>query len=169
MPDRLWPALWTHLDVPGVEPTDNVAERAFRPAVLRRNGSLCTQSGRGAGFAGAMLTAGVCTASKAGHFGLAVPQLLAVTALPQSALRLPRTWPDQSKVGRSQLTPVNGCDRPGCRGWVRNPGGTKPSGLFIRTFTRPWLRSGARTRPAPQAWTSWRIPGARTLARDLTP
>jgi hypothetical protein len=69
--------------------------------------------------------AGICTASKAGHFDLAVPQLLAVTALPQSALRLPRTWPDQSKVGRSQLTPVNGRDRPGCRGWVRNPWGNQ--------------------------------------------
>ena len=31
MPDRLWPALWTHLDVPGVEPIDIVAERAIWP------------------------------------------------------------------------------------------------------------------------------------------
>jgi len=101
MPDRLWPALWTHLDVPGVETTDHVSERAFRPAVLWRDGSFGTQSGSGARFAGAMLTvaatcrmhgldpfaslAGVCTASKAGHFGLAVPQLLPVTALPQAA------------------------------------------------------------------------------------
>ena len=30
--DYLWPALWTYLDVPGVEPTNNVAERAIRPA-----------------------------------------------------------------------------------------------------------------------------------------
>ncbi|NBT26265.1 MAG: hypothetical protein EBT09_06865, partial [Actinobacteria bacterium] len=29
----LWPDLWTYLDVPGVEPTNNVAERAIRPAV----------------------------------------------------------------------------------------------------------------------------------------
>ena len=29
--DYLWPALWTYLDVPGVEPTNNVAERAIRP------------------------------------------------------------------------------------------------------------------------------------------
>jgi len=36
MPDRLWPALWTHLDVPGVEPTDNVSERAFRPGTAPR-------------------------------------------------------------------------------------------------------------------------------------
>ena len=56
MPDRLWPALWTSLDVPGVEPTDNVAERAIRPTLLWRKGSFGTQSGSGARFAGAMLT-----------------------------------------------------------------------------------------------------------------
>ena len=91
--DSLWPALWTYLDVPGVEPTNNVAERAIRPAVLWRKGSFGTQSGSGARFAGAMLTvaatcrmhgldlfaylAGVCTASMA---DLAVPQLLPATA-----------------------------------------------------------------------------------------
>ena len=99
--DSLWPALWTYLDVPGVEPTNNGAERAIRPAVLPacrpavlwRTGSFGTQSGSGARFAGAMLTvaatcrmhgldlfaylAGVCTASMA---GLAVPQLLPAPA-----------------------------------------------------------------------------------------
>ena len=104
MPDRLWPALWTHLDVPGVEPIDIVAERAIwpcrpaglpacRPAVVWRKGSFGTQSGSGARFAGALLTvtatcrmhgldlfaylAGVCSASMA---GLAVPQLLPAPA-----------------------------------------------------------------------------------------
>ena len=96
MPDRLWPALWTHLDVPGVEPTDIVAERAIRPcrpAVLWRKGSFGTQSGSGARFASAMLTvaatcrmhgldlfaylAGVCTASMASP---ADPQLLPAPA-----------------------------------------------------------------------------------------
>ena len=91
--DYLWPALWTYLDVPGVEPTNNVAERAIRPAVLWRKGSFATQSGSGARFASAMLTvaatcrmhgldllaylAGVCTASMA---DLAVPQLLPASA-----------------------------------------------------------------------------------------
>ena len=86
--DYLWPALWTYLDVPGVGPTNNVAERAIRPAVLWRKGSFGTQSGSGARFSCAMLTLGatcrmhgldlfayvaeVCTASMA---GLAVPQL----------------------------------------------------------------------------------------------
>ena len=39
---HLWPALWTYLDIPGVEPTNNVAERAIRPAVLWRKGSFGT-------------------------------------------------------------------------------------------------------------------------------
>ncbi len=56
--DSLWPALCTYLDVPGVDPTKNVAERAIRPAVLWRKGSFGTQSGSGARFAGAMLTVG---------------------------------------------------------------------------------------------------------------
>ena len=54
--DPLWPALWTSLDVPGVEPTDNVDERAIRPAVLWRKGSFGMLSGSGARFASAMLT-----------------------------------------------------------------------------------------------------------------
>ena len=32
--ESLWPALGTYRDVPGVEPTNNVAERVTRPAVL---------------------------------------------------------------------------------------------------------------------------------------
>ena len=87
----------------------------------------------------------------------------------QAAFRLHRTWQDQSSGAGSKLTSVNHCDRPGCRGWVRNPGGTNPSGSFTRTFTRSWLRSGARTRPASRTRTALRIPGARTLAPDLTP
>ena len=91
--DSLWPALWTYLDVPGVEPTNNVAERAIRPAVLWRKGNFGTQSRSGARFAGAMLTVAstcrmhclnlfaylteVCTASMA---GLAVPHLLPAPA-----------------------------------------------------------------------------------------
>ena len=54
--DHVWPALLTFLDVPGVEPANNVAGRANRPAVLWRKGSSGTQSGSGARFAGAMLT-----------------------------------------------------------------------------------------------------------------
>jgi transposase len=44
---QLWPALWTFARVPGVEPTNNAAERALRPAVLWRKGSFGTQSDTG--------------------------------------------------------------------------------------------------------------------------
>ena len=54
--DRLWPALWTFVDEDGVEPTNNAAERALRPAVLWRKGSFGTQSDAGARFVERLLT-----------------------------------------------------------------------------------------------------------------
>jgi transposase len=54
--DRLWPALWTFVDEEGVEPTNNAAERAIRPAVLWRKGSSGTQSDGGARFVERLLT-----------------------------------------------------------------------------------------------------------------
>jgi transposase len=51
-----WAALWTFSRVKGVEPTNNAAERALRPAVLWRKGSFGTQSQRGSRFAEKMLT-----------------------------------------------------------------------------------------------------------------
>ena len=54
-------ALWTFVDVPGVEPTNNAAERAVRPAVLWRKQSFGTQSERGSEFVERMLTVcGTC-------------------------------------------------------------------------------------------------------------
>jgi transposase len=53
---KLAPALWTFIDVPGVEPTNNAAERALRPAVLWRKGSFGTHSATGSRFAERMLT-----------------------------------------------------------------------------------------------------------------
>jgi transposase len=46
----LWPALWTFVTVPGVEPTNNAAERALRPAVLWRKQSFGSQCDAGARF-----------------------------------------------------------------------------------------------------------------------
>jgi transposase len=48
--------LWTFLRVEGVEPTNNTAERAVRPGVLWRKGSLFTQSERGREYVARMLT-----------------------------------------------------------------------------------------------------------------
>lgn len=64
--DRLWPALWTFLDVDGVEPTNSTVERALRPAVLWRKGSFGTQSDAGAQFVERLLTA-VATGKQHGH------------------------------------------------------------------------------------------------------
>lgn len=52
----LWPALWTFVTVPGVEPTNNAAERAIRPAVLWRRGSFGCQSEAGVLFVARMLS-----------------------------------------------------------------------------------------------------------------
>ena len=49
-------AIWTFVDREGVELTDNVAERAVRPAVISRKTSYGTQSERGSRFAEQMLT-----------------------------------------------------------------------------------------------------------------
>jgi len=47
---KLEPALWTFVREPGVEPTNNFAERAIRPAVLWRKGSFGTHSEHGSRF-----------------------------------------------------------------------------------------------------------------------
>jgi transposase len=48
--------LWTFVRVPGVEPTNNAAERSIRPAVLWRKTSFGVQSERGGKFVERMLT-----------------------------------------------------------------------------------------------------------------
>ena len=44
---KLWPALWTFTTVPGVEPTNNAAERGLRGAVIYRKLSFGSQSEQG--------------------------------------------------------------------------------------------------------------------------
>jgi transposase len=53
---KLWPALWTFVTVAGVEPTNNAAEQALRPAVLWRKGSFGTQSPAGNTFVERLLS-----------------------------------------------------------------------------------------------------------------
>ena len=53
---KLAPALWTFVAVLGVEPTNNAAERALRPAVLWRKGCFGTHSATGSRFVERMLT-----------------------------------------------------------------------------------------------------------------
>ncbi len=52
----LWPALWPFITVPGVEPTNNAAERAIRPAVLWRKQSLGTKTEAGNQFVARLLS-----------------------------------------------------------------------------------------------------------------
>jgi transposase len=61
----LAPALWTFVDVPDVEPTNNAAERALRPAVLWRKGCWGTHSAAGSRFVERILT--VATTLKQQH------------------------------------------------------------------------------------------------------
>ncbi len=85
----LWPALWTFVTVPGVEPTNNAAERAVRPAVLWRKQSLGTKTEAGNQFVARILSVAatcqqqqrsfldyltaVCSAQQHGH---PIPSLL---------------------------------------------------------------------------------------------
>jgi transposase len=51
-----WDGLWTFVRVEGVEPTNNAAERALRPAVLWRKGCFGAQSAAGNRFVERILT-----------------------------------------------------------------------------------------------------------------
>jgi len=54
--EKLFPCIWTFSRIEGVEPTNNAAERALRPAVLWRKGSFGCHSDRGSRYAERMLT-----------------------------------------------------------------------------------------------------------------
>jgi transposase len=56
---KIWPALWTFVTVPGVEPTNNAAERALRGPVIHRKLSHGTRSGDGERFIERALSASV--------------------------------------------------------------------------------------------------------------
>jgi transposase len=53
---NLWPGLWRFVSEEGVEPTNNAAERALRPAVLWRKGCFGAQSEAGNRFVERILT-----------------------------------------------------------------------------------------------------------------
>lgn len=64
---ELWPALWTFVAVEGVEPTNNVAERALRPAVLWRKRSFGAQSVAGNTFVERILSVRATCAQQKRH------------------------------------------------------------------------------------------------------
>src|SRR5215217_6724477 len=89
---KWWPALWTFARVDGVEPTNNVAERALRPAVLWRKGSFRADSEAGSRFAERLLTV-VVTCRQQGRslldFLVAAGEA-AVRGSPPPSLRVPQ-------------------------------------------------------------------------------
>jgi transposase len=62
---KVEPALWLFVTVEGVEPTNNAAERAIRPAVIWRRTSFGSQTQTGSAFVARMLT--VVTTLKSQH------------------------------------------------------------------------------------------------------
>jgi len=74
-------ALWTCVQVDGVAPTHNTAERALRPGVLWRKGSFGTQSAEGSRFVASMMTVVATVKQPQRHV------LESLTAAPEAALR----------------------------------------------------------------------------------
>jgi transposase len=63
----LWEGLWVFATTEGVEPTNNAAERALRPAVLWRKGCFGTRSAAGSRFVERMLTVSATCAQHERH------------------------------------------------------------------------------------------------------
>lgn len=99
----LAPALWTFVDVPGVEPTNNFAERQLRPAVLWRKKSFGTHSATGSRFVERMLTvAATLKAQRRNIVGFVTDACVAALHrhVPPSLL------PDSPRSPRSTLLPA---------------------------------------------------------------
>jgi len=62
-------AIWTFLHHEGVDPTNNVAERAIRPAVISQRTSYGTQSERGSRFTERALTCAATLRQKGRSLG----------------------------------------------------------------------------------------------------
>jgi transposase len=77
---KVWPALWTFADRPGVEPTNNHAERSLRGAVIYRKLSLGSQSEQGEHRIERLLSASItCRLQQRSLFGY-LAELLAAHA-----------------------------------------------------------------------------------------
>ena len=103
---QIEPALWTFVYTPGVEPTNNAAERALRPAVIWRRTSYGSQSEAGSQFVSRMLTVSaslksqersvlefLTQACRCARLGLAPPSLIPGAEHPQDIQLLPRLLP----------------------------------------------------------------------------
>lgn len=90
---KLAPALWTFVDVEGVAPTNNVAERAVRHGVLWRKGSFGTDSARGSRFVERILT---INATMRQHGRCPLAYLVAAVRARRSGLEAPPLIPAAS-------------------------------------------------------------------------
>lgn len=83
-----WEALWTFSVVEGIEPTNNTAERALRPAVLWRKSCFGTQSAEGSRFVERLLSVrATCAQQGKNLFALLVDALRAAwTGVPAPVL-----------------------------------------------------------------------------------
>lgn len=101
---KVEPAFWLFVRVAGIEPTNNAAERALRPAVIWRRISLGTQSLLGSQFVARMLTVTqtlrsqqrpvlefLTDACEAARFGKPAPSLLPDLSLLEEGLHLAKT------------------------------------------------------------------------------
>lgn len=93
---KLWPALWTFVAEVGIEPTNNRAEQAIRPAVLWRKGSFGTQSDDGARFVERLLSV-VATCKQQGRPLL--EYLTAVCTAAQQGQPVPLLLPPAASQG----------------------------------------------------------------------
>jgi transposase len=84
-------ALWLFVRVAGVEPTNNVAERALRPAVIWRRTSLGTQSALGSQFVARMLTVTLTLRSQQRPV---LEYLTAACEAARQGMSAPSLWPD---------------------------------------------------------------------------
>lgn len=87
----LWPALWTFVTIEGVEPTNNAAERALRPAVLWRKGCFGAQSDAGNLFVARILTASATCRQQERHLLTFLTEAVLADRAGQPASRLGRT------------------------------------------------------------------------------
>jgi transposase len=89
---KLESALWTFLDIPRIEPTNNASEQALRPAVIWKYTSFGSQSQAGSEFVSRMLTVNATLKTQnrsilefltescnAARLGVAAPSLLPLT------------------------------------------------------------------------------------------
>ena len=97
---KRFPSLWTFLREDGVEPTNNAAERAVRPAVLWRKGSFGTDSASGSRFAERIMTvSATCRQQKRNVLEFVVDALRANLAGTQP----PSLLPDQKIVVATEV------------------------------------------------------------------